>query len=145
MIDFWRRTLDRPALFVSGLYTGSLVVGLLIVHFALVGRQSPPKSTVCSNLNFTLRIALAHIVRFPQTRGLFLLASLVAGIVCGAFSFLFHKAGELLQASLAGFLLGCSLLCVQSDSLIKPVGLRYILLLGMLYSLLSISPLLRMH
>ncbi|GAA6062458.1 hypothetical protein JCM10212_005361 [Sporobolomyces blumeae] len=100
----------RTALFVSGSYAGTLVVGVLIVHFALVGRQSAPRST---------------------TRGLFLLASLVAGLVSGAFCFLFRRGGELVQASLAGLVLGCGLLATRTDCLIQPIGLRYILLLGL--------------
>ncbi|GAA5877583.1 hypothetical protein JCM16303_003386 [Sporobolomyces ruberrimus] len=100
----------RPAIFVAGAYSGTLIVGLLIVHFALVDRVNPPKSI---------------------TRGLFLLASLVAGLVGGGFCYLFHKAGQLVLSALAGFVLGSTLLCVRSDSLIRPVGLRYILSLGL--------------
>ncbi|GAA5852923.1 hypothetical protein JCM3766R1_004897 [Sporobolomyces carnicolor] len=100
----------RSASFLSGTYAGALVVGLLIVHFALVGRETGPKSVI---------------------RGVFLLASIVAGLVSGAFCFLFHRAGELLESSLAGFVLGATVLCTRSDSLIRPVGLRYILLLAL--------------
>ncbi|GAA5958115.1 hypothetical protein JCM3765_002819 [Sporobolomyces pararoseus] len=108
----------RSGVFIAGTYAGSLVVGLLVVKFALVDKESPPKSVI---------------------RGVLLLAALVAGIVGGGFCYLFHKAGTLLQSSLAGFLLSSTLLCVRSDSLIRPIGLRYILLLGLTASFFVLS------
>ncbi|GAA5934011.1 hypothetical protein JCM1841_002049 [Sporobolomyces salmonicolor] len=102
--------LRRVSAFVAGVYGGSMIVALLILHFGVVPRVSPPEST---------------------TRGLYLLGSLAAGIICGAFCVLFQRGGQLLVGSLAGAALSLALLCTRSSGLIRPVGLRYVLILGL--------------
>ncbi|GAA5867880.1 hypothetical protein JCM1840_003473 [Sporobolomyces johnsonii] len=102
--------LRRVSAFVAGVYGGSMIVALLILHFGVVPRVSPPEST---------------------TRGLYLLGSLAAGIICGAFCVLFQRGGQLLVGSLAGAAIALALLCTRSSGLIRPVGLRYVLILAL--------------
>ncbi|KAI5479335.1 catabolite degradation protein [Pseudohyphozyma bogoriensis] len=107
---FWGSRNRWSSFFLVGMYCGSLVCGLLILHFALVGAKDSPAST---------------------TRGLYLFASLATGAITGAGSVIFWKGAQYLCSALGGFSLALFFLAFRSDSLIRPVALRYILIVGL--------------
>lgn len=59
-----------------------------------------------------------------------MLASVGSGLVVAVPCALFHASVAPLTGSLAGFAIGVFLLSTRSDALIRPVGLRYILVVG---------------
>ncbi|GAA5891084.1 hypothetical protein JCM8208_003157 [Rhodotorula glutinis] len=100
----------RVSAAIAGLYSGALVVGLLLLEYAVAPKLEPPSSTAC---------------------GLYLLASVGCGLVAAIPCALFPSPVAPLVGSLAGLATSVFLLSTRSDALIRPVGLRYILVIGL--------------
>lgn len=79
---------------------------------------------------FKLGIEKAIFDPSSTTRGLFLLACLIAGIIGGILSLLWHAGAALLSASLGGLSLGLFIQALHRDGLIHPLALRWVLYLG---------------
>ncbi|KAM0756357.1 hypothetical protein T439DRAFT_352054 [Meredithblackwellia eburnea MCA 4105] len=99
----------RSSFFLVGIYAGSLLVGLMIIGFGVVGSVHDPSSTL---------------------RGLFLFASLAGGAICGALCVVFWKLASHLAAAFGGFVIGVFVDSVRSSGLISPIGVRYILFIA---------------
>ncbi|KAN0066173.1 hypothetical protein ACQY0O_000267 [Thecaphora frezii] len=103
--------------FIAGYYTLGLVTICIIFKVGVEQSINPPTPTV---------------------RGLFLLATIVAGAIGGILSIVFWRAAALLASGLGGFALGLFLQSVRSGGLITSIGLRYILyvpLFGIFFAL----------
>ncbi|GAA5843716.1 hypothetical protein JCM9279_000116 [Rhodotorula babjevae] len=103
--------LPRLSAAIAGLYSGALVVGLLLLEYAVAPKLDPPSQTAC---------------------GLYLLASIGCGLVAAVPCALFPDPVAPLVGSLAGLATSVFLLSTRSDALIRPVGLRYILVVGLI-------------
>ncbi|BGP45861.1 hypothetical protein JCM10450v2_001696 [Rhodotorula kratochvilovae] len=103
--------LPRAASGIDGLYAGALVVGLLVLKFSVASKLDPPSQTA---------------------RGLYLLAAVGGGLVAAVPCALLPRATAPLAGALGGFAASVFLLSTRDDALIRPLGLRYILIVGLL-------------
>ncbi|EEB89983.1 hypothetical protein MPER_11869, partial [Moniliophthora perniciosa FA553] len=95
--------------FLIGFYTLSLVCFVLILKFGVLPAVNPPSKTV---------------------RGMFVLASAVAGIAGGAISIFFWKAARYGIGGWGGFSLALFINCLSSGGVVKPIGYRWVLYMG---------------
>ncbi|GAA6047668.1 hypothetical protein JCM3770_001617 [Rhodotorula araucariae] len=100
----------RAASGIDGLYAGALVVGLVVLKFTVVPKLNPPSHTA---------------------RGLYLLAAVGGGFVVAVPCALVPRATAPLAGALAGLAASVFLLATRDDALIRPLGLRYILVVGL--------------
>ena len=120
----------RSSFFLVGLYIGSMVVSLLILHFGVEGSVNDPTSAVRLCLGPGPTSAYELTLDSTQMRGLFLFASLAGGLIMGAACVFWWKFASHLTPAFAGFAFGLYIQSVRNDGLIRPVGLRYVLFIG---------------
>ncbi|KAG7099123.1 hypothetical protein E1B28_000996 [Marasmius oreades] len=106
---FWGHKNRWTSFFLIGFYTLSLVCFVLILKFGVLSAVNPPSKTV---------------------RGMFVLASSVAGIAGGAIAIFFWKAARYGIGGWGGFAVGLWVQCFHDGGLIKPIGFRWILYMG---------------
>ncbi|CBQ67596.1 conserved hypothetical protein [Sporisorium reilianum SRZ2] len=84
-------------------------------------------------ISIILKVGVEPAVNPPSKaiRGLFLVAAVIAGAVGGIISIVFWRGAGLLACGLGGFFFGLFLQAVRSGGLIRPVGLRFILYVGL--------------
>ncbi|TFK57050.1 hypothetical protein OE88DRAFT_87324 [Heliocybe sulcata] len=92
--------------FLIGFYTLSLVCFVLIVKFGVLAAIHPPTKTI---------------------RGMFLLASIVAGVAGGAVTIFFWKATKYFIGGWGGFAFALWIQCFRNGGLISPIGYRWIM------------------
>ncbi len=66
-----------------------------------------------------------------QTRGLYLFASLIAGLLIGGLSLVFWTYAQFFVSAFGGVALGLFILALKSDSLIQQLGFKLILIIGL--------------
>ncbi|KAF5384794.1 hypothetical protein D9615_001424 [Tricholomella constricta] len=106
---FWGHKNRWTSFFLIGFYTLSLVCFVLILKFGILAAVNPPSRTL---------------------RGMFVLASSIAGIVGGGIAIFFWKAARYGIGAWGGFALGLWIQCFHNGGLIKAVGFRWILYIG---------------
>ena len=99
----------RTSFFLIGFYTLSLVCFVLILRFGILQAVNPPSTTL---------------------RGLFVLASTVAGVAGGAVSIFFWKATRYFIGAWGGLALAWWIQCFRAGGLIGPLGFRWIFYIG---------------
>lgn len=99
----------RTSFFLIGFYTLSLVCVTLILKFGVLAAVNPPNKTL---------------------RGMFVLASVVAGIAGGGITVFFWKAAKYFIGAWGGFAFGLFIQCFRNGGLIDPVGFRWIMYIG---------------
>lgn len=95
--------------FLIGFYTLSLVCFVLILRFGILQAVNPPSKTL---------------------RGLFVLASCVAGIAGGGVTIFFWKATRYFIGGWGGFALALWIQCFRDGGLIHQIGFRWIMYIG---------------
>ncbi|KAJ7169773.1 hypothetical protein C8R46DRAFT_210667 [Mycena filopes] len=95
--------------FLIGFYTLSLVCFVLILKFGILTAVNPPSNVL---------------------RGMFVLASAVAGIAGGGISIFFWKASRYFIGGWGGFALALWVQCFHNGGVIKAVGFRWIFFIG---------------
>ncbi|KAG6832312.1 hypothetical protein H0H92_003545 [Tricholoma furcatifolium] len=106
---FWGHKNRWTSFFLIGFYTLSLVCFVLILKFGILAAVNPPSKTL---------------------RGMFVLASAIAGFAGGAVAIFFWKAARYAIGAWGGFALGLWIQCFHDGGLIKGVGFRWILYIG---------------
>ncbi|KAJ8083907.1 hypothetical protein AAF712_000816 [Marasmius tenuissimus] len=106
---FWGHKNRWTSFFLIGFYTLSLTCFVLILKFGVLPAVNPPSKTV---------------------RGMFVLASCVAGIAGGGISIFFWKAARYGIGAWGGFAFGLWVQCFRDGGLIRPIGFRWILYIG---------------
>ncbi|PWZ02875.1 hypothetical protein BCV70DRAFT_7645 [Testicularia cyperi] len=98
-------------------------------------------------ISIILKVGVVPAINPPSRgiRGLFLVASVIAGVIGGALSILFWRGAGLMASGLGGFFFGLFLQAVRSGGLIHPVGLRYILYIGLYAVFFAVSCIERTH
>src|SRR6267378_2786397 len=89
----------------------SLVCIVLILKFGILAAVNPPSTAL---------------------RGLFVLACSIAGIVGGGITVFFWKAAKYFIGAWGGLAFGLWIQCFKAGGLIGPVGLRWIMYIGMM-------------
>ncbi|KAJ7932508.1 hypothetical protein B0H13DRAFT_1955734 [Mycena leptocephala] len=95
--------------FLIGFYTLSLVCFVLILKFGILTAVNPPSKVL---------------------RGMFVLASAVAGIAGGGISIFFWKASRYFIGGWGGFALALWVQCFHNGGLINTIGFRWIFYIG---------------
>ncbi|TFK30761.1 hypothetical protein FA15DRAFT_651260 [Coprinopsis marcescibilis] len=106
---FWGHKNRWTSFFLIGFYTLSLVCFVLILKFGILPAIHPPTNTL---------------------RGMFVLASSIAGFAGGAIAIFFWKAARYGIGAWGGFALALWIQCFSHGGLIKPIGYRWILYIG---------------
>ncbi|EGO05208.1 hypothetical protein SERLA73DRAFT_82731 [Serpula lacrymans var. lacrymans S7.3] len=96
----------RTSFFLIGFYTLSLVCFVLILKFGVLSAINPPNNTL---------------------QGMFVLASVVAGIMGGGITIFFWKASKYFIGAWGGFAFGLWIQCFKDGGVIASIGLRWIL------------------
>ncbi|KAJ3524275.1 hypothetical protein NMY22_g11072 [Coprinellus aureogranulatus] len=102
---FWGHKNRWTSFFLIGFYTLSLVCFVLILRFGILPAINPPSKTV---------------------RGMFVLASTIAGFAGGAIAIFFWKAARYGIGAWGGFALALWIQCFSHGGVIKPIGFRWI-------------------
>ncbi|KAJ7071135.1 hypothetical protein C8F01DRAFT_1362899 [Mycena amicta] len=95
--------------FLIGFYTLSLVCFVLILKFGILTAVNPPSKVL---------------------RGMFVLASAVAGIAGGGISIFFWKASRYFIGGWGGFALALWVQCFHNGGVIQTIGFRWIFYIG---------------
>ncbi|KAG6841920.1 hypothetical protein C0991_005100 [Blastosporella zonata] len=103
---FWGHKNRWTSFFLIGFYTLSLVCFVLILKFGILAAVNPPSKTL---------------------RGMFVLASAIAGFAGGVIAIFFWKAARYGIGAWGGFALGLWIQCFRNGGLIDSVGFRWIL------------------
>lgn len=111
-------TIHRTSFFLSGFYTLSLVCIVLILKFGVLPAINPPNKTL---------------------RGMFVLASVIAGVAGGGIAIFFWKAAKFFIGAWGGFALGLWIQCFRDGGLISPIGPRWIMYIGKTFGIPIIS------
>ncbi|KAF9015484.1 hypothetical protein BDQ17DRAFT_1386211 [Cyathus striatus] len=106
---FWGHKNRWTSFFLIGFYTLSLVCAVLILKFGVLPSINPPSKTL---------------------RGMFVLASSIAGIAGGAIAIFFWKAARYGIGAWGGFAIALWIQCFQNGGVIKAIGFRWILYIG---------------
>ncbi|PPQ67078.1 hypothetical protein CVT25_005679 [Psilocybe cyanescens] len=106
---FWGHKNRWTSFFLIGFYTLSLVCIVLILKFGVIPSVNPPNKTL---------------------RGMFVLASTIAGIAGGGVAIFFWKGARYGIGAWGGFALGLWIQCFHNGGLINSVGFRWILYIG---------------
>lgn len=98
-------------------------------------------------ISIILKVGVEPAVNPPSKaiRGLFLVAAMVAGAVGGIISIVFWRGAGLFACGLGGFFFGLFLQAVRPGGLIRSVGLRYILYIGLYAVFFTVSCIERVH
>jgi len=99
----------RTSFFLIGFYTLSLVCLVLILKFGVIPSINPPSK---------------------KLRGMFVLASMVAGIIGGGVAIFFWKGAKFFIGAWGGFALGLFIQCFRDGGVIRLIGFRWILYIG---------------
>jgi len=99
----------RTSFFLIGFYTLSLVCLVLILKFGVLAAVNPPSKTL---------------------RGMFVLASAIAGIAGGGIAIFFWKAARYGIGAWGGFAFALWIQCFHNGGVIKAIGFRWILYIG---------------
>lgn len=99
----------RTSFFLIGFYTFSLVCFVLILKFGILNAVNPPGKTL---------------------RGMYVLASSIAGIAGGGVAIFFWKAARYCIGAWGGLALAWWIQCFHNGGLITTVGIRWILYIG---------------
>ncbi|KAG8681523.1 hypothetical protein FRC08_015577, partial [Ceratobasidium sp. 394] len=102
---FWGHKNRWSSFFLMGFYTLALTTIVLILKFGVLDAINPPSRVV---------------------RGMFLLASAVAGIIGGGLSIFFWKHTKYFIGAWGGFALALWIQCFREGGVIRPVGFRWI-------------------
>lgn len=105
---------SRSSFFLIGFYTLSLVCFSLIIKFGILHSINPPSKTL---------------------RGMFVLSSFVAGIAGGGFAIFFWKTTKYFIGAWGGLAFGLWVQCFRDGGLIRPIGIRWLLYIGMRFHL----------
>jgi hypothetical protein len=111
--SFPTRSSYRTSFFLIGFYTLSLVCFVLILKFGVLPAINPPSKVL---------------------RGMFVLATAVAGIAGGGISIFFWKGTRYCIGGWGGFALALWIQCFHNGGVIKSIGFRWILYIGMTLS-----------
>lgn len=90
----------------------SLLCVVLILKFGVLAAVNPPSKTL---------------------RGMFVLASSIAGVAGGAVAIFFWKAARYGIGAWGGFALGLWIQCFRNGGVIRAIGFRWILYIGQSY------------
>lgn len=102
-------TYNRTSFFLTGFYTLALCCAVLIIQFGVIPAINPPSKTL---------------------RGMFVLASAIAGIAGGAIAIFFWKAARYGIGAWGGLALALWVQCFHDGGVIRPIGFRWILYIG---------------
>ncbi|KAG8741036.1 hypothetical protein FRC10_003420 [Ceratobasidium sp. 414] len=102
---FWGHKNRWSSFFLVGFYTLALTTIVLILKFGVLDAINPPSRVV---------------------RGMFLLASAVAGVIGGGLSIFFWKHTKYFIGAWGGFALALWIQCFREGGVIRPVGFRWI-------------------
>ncbi|KAH7928519.1 hypothetical protein BV22DRAFT_1082819 [Leucogyrophana mollusca] len=103
---FWGHKNRWTSFFLIGFYTLSLVCFVLIIKFGILPAINPPSLTL---------------------QGMFVLASVIAGILGGGITIFFWKGTKYFIGAWGGFAFGLWVQCFKDGGLVPSVGLRWIL------------------
>ncbi|KAF5323351.1 hypothetical protein D9611_005801 [Ephemerocybe angulata] len=106
---FWGHKNRWTSFFLIGFYTLSLVCFVLILKFGILPAINPPSKTV---------------------RGMFVLATTIAGFAGGAIAIFFWKGARYGIGAWGGFALALWIQCFANGGIIKPIGFRWIFYIG---------------
>ena len=106
---------SRSSFFLIGFYTLSLVCFSLIVKFGILHSVNAPGKTL---------------------RGMFVLSSFVAGVAGGGFAIFFWQATKYFIGAWGGLAFGLWVQCFRDGGLIRPVGVRWVMFIGMRFRFL---------
>uniref|UniRef100_A0A8H8CQJ7 TM7S3/TM198-like domain-containing protein n=1 Tax=Psilocybe cubensis TaxID=181762 RepID=A0A8H8CQJ7_PSICU len=121
---FWGHKNRWTSFFLIGFYTLSLVCIVLILKFGVIPAINPPTQTL---------------------RGMFVLASSIAGIAGGAVAIFFWKGARYGIGAWGGFALGLWIQCFHNGGVIKSVGFRWILYIGCAVAGFALSTIPKIH
>ncbi|KII93856.1 hypothetical protein PLICRDRAFT_171561 [Plicaturopsis crispa FD-325 SS-3] len=107
---FWGHKNRWTSFFLIGFYTLSLVCIVLILKFGVLTAVNLPSETL---------------------RGLFVLASVVAGIAGGAITIFFWKSTKYFIGAWGGFAFALWIQCFRDGGLIRTIGLRWIMYMAL--------------
>jgi Domain of unknown function (DUF4203) len=107
---FTTHTPSRSSFFLIGFYTLSLVCFALIVKFGILRSVNPPSSTL---------------------RGMFVLASFVAGVAGGGVAIFFWQTTKYFIGAWGGFAFGLWVQAFRDGGLLRPIGTRWVMYIGM--------------
>jgi Domain of unknown function (DUF4203) len=99
----------RSSFFLIGFYSLALVCFALIVKFGILHSVNPPGTTL---------------------RGMFVLASFVAGIAGGGFAIFFWKTTKYFIGAWGGFAFGLWIQSFRDGGLLRPIGIRWVMFIG---------------
>jgi len=99
----------RTSFFLIGFFTLSLVCIVLIFKFGVIPAIHPPSKAV---------------------RGMFVLASVIAGIAGGAIAIFFWKGARYGIGAWGGFAFALWIQSFRNGGIIRPIGYRWILYIG---------------
>ncbi|CDU23805.1 uncharacterized protein SPSC_02434 [Sporisorium scitamineum] len=143
-------TIIDPAFGVLGVIL--IIVGLPMAFYGHRNRWSSyflsgffALALIC--ISIILKVGVEPAVNPPSKaiRGLFLVAAVIAGAVGGIISIVFWRSAGLFACGLGGFFFGLFLQAVRSGGLIRPVGLRFILYVGLYAVFFTASCIERIH
>lgn len=106
---FWGGRNRWSSYFLTGAYLAAVIVMVPILRFGVIEQDHPPSNVV---------------------QGIFVLACIISAIGSGAVSVIFWKGTRFIVGAGGGFVISLFLLSLRSNAVIRPLGLRYILILG---------------
>ncbi|KAK2461677.1 hypothetical protein APHAL10511_006140 [Amanita phalloides] len=106
---FWGHKNRWTSFFLTGFYTFALCCAVLIMQFGVIPAINPPSKTL---------------------RGMFVLASSIAGIAGGAIAIFFWKGARYCIGAWGGFTLALWIQSFHDGGVIRPIGFRWILFIG---------------
>ncbi|KAI5123774.1 hypothetical protein M0805_000363 [Coniferiporia weirii] len=107
---FWGHKNRWSSFFLIGFYTFALACVALILKFGVLEAVNPPSETI---------------------RGIFVLACCIAGIAGGGVAIFFWQQAKYLIGGWGGFAIGLWVQCFRDGGLIRPIGYRWILYIGL--------------
>jgi len=106
---FWGGRNRWSSYFLTGAYVAAMLVMIPILRFGVMEQGQSPSNVV---------------------QGIFVLVCIVSAIGAGAIGVIFWKGTRFIVGAGGGFAISLFILSLRSSSTIRPVGLRYILILG---------------
>ncbi|KXN81136.1 hypothetical protein AN958_06090 [Leucoagaricus sp. SymC.cos] len=106
---FWGHKNRWTSFFLTGFYSLSLVCSVLILRYGVLPAVNPPSKTL---------------------RGMYVLASVIAGVAGGGVAIFFWKAARYCIGAWGGFALALWIQSFHNGGVIKPIGYRWILYIG---------------
>ncbi|KAH9465310.1 hypothetical protein MJO29_007051 [Puccinia striiformis f. sp. tritici] len=123
---FWGGRNRWSSYFLTGAYVAALIVMIPILRFGVIEKEHSPSDVV---------------------QGIFVLVCFVSAVGAGAMGVIFWKGTRFIVGAGGGFVISLFILSLHSNSLINPIGLRWILILGCiaLGFVLATIPVLTIH